>query len=128
MTAVSDSFRRVRLKDLTKRFYEIFLDADPRIRPMFQNTDFDRQNMVLMHGIQMLIEYANGSAVGEMAVRRLAEMHDRNHMNVTADLYAVWMDCLMKTLAEKDPKFSPELEIKWRNTLQKGIDMMLQLR
>lgn len=34
-------------------------------------------------------------------------------MNVTPDLYPIWVDCLMKTIAELDPEFSPELERQW---------------
>lgn len=65
MSEVTRSFNRVRNDGLAERFYEIFLEADPRIRPMFKNTDFKRQRDLLIHAIVMLIEYADGKPLGK---------------------------------------------------------------
>ncbi|WDT74704.1 MAG: globin domain-containing protein [Candidatus Manganitrophus sp.] len=127
MSEVTRSFNRVRNDGLAERFYEIFLEADPRIRPMFKNTDFKRQRDLLIHAIVMLIEYADGKPLGEMAIRRLGELHSRRKMNVTPDLYPIWADAMIDALAQLDPEFSPDLEQKWRNVMQKGIAMMVRM-
>ena len=125
MSEVMDSFHRARKRELAERFYEIFLDADPRFRPMFKHTDFTRQKELLTHSIMMLLEYSDGKATGKMAIDRLAELHSRKRMNIEEDMYPIWMDCLMKAVAKTDPQFSPDLEKKWRNSLQKGITVMI---
>jgi hemoglobin-like flavoprotein len=127
MEEVRKSFQRACNTEFEERFYEFFLDADPRIRPLFQKTDFTRQKDLLLHGIFALVEYAEGKAIGELAIQRLGELHSRKKMDVTPDMYPVWVDCLMKALAEKDPKFSPALEAQWRRALQKGIDVMIRM-
>jgi len=126
MSEVIDSFYRARNSGVAEKFYSIFLDADPRIRPLFKNTDFEKQKGLLLHGIFVLLQFADGKAVGELAVDRLGESHSRKKMNIMPDMYPIWVDCLMKTMAEKDPKFSPALEAKWRVALQKGIDVMMK--
>lgn len=127
MDEVMQSFNRVRNDGLAERFYEILLEADPRIRPLFKNTDFKRQRDLLIHAIVMLIEYAEGKPLGEMAIRRLGELHSRRKMNVTPDLYPIWADAMIDALAQLDPEFSPDLEQKWRNVMQKGIAMMVRM-
>ena len=125
MSEVINSFHRTCTPAFVEKFYSIFLDADPRIRPLFKKTDFERQKGLLLHGMFVLLQYAEGKAVGEMAIDRLGELHSRKRMNIMPDMYPIWVDCLMKALAEKDPKFSPALEAKWRGALQKGIDVMM---
>lgn len=127
MDEVMRSFNRVRNDGLAERFYEIFLEADPRLKPLFKNTDFKRQRDLLIHAIVMLIEYADGKPLGEMAIRRLGELHSRRKMNVTPDLYPIWVDAMVGALAELDSEFSPDLEQQWRNVMQKGIAVMVQM-
>jgi len=124
MSEVIDSFHRTCNPAFAETFYSILMDADPRIRPLFKNTDFTKQKDLLLRGIFVLLQYAEGKAVGEMAIQRLSELHNRKHMNISPDMYVIWVDCLMKALAEKDSKFSPMLEMQWRRALQKGIDVM----
>lgn len=125
MSDVIDSFHRTCNEKFVEKFYSIFLDADPRIRPLFKKTDFAKQKQLLLHGIFVLLQYADGKAVGELAIERLGELHSRERMNISPDMYGTWINCLMKALAEKDPKFSPTLEMQWRAALQKGINVMM---
>jgi hemoglobin-like flavoprotein len=127
VTAVKDSFGRVYGPRLPERFYEILLAADPRIRQLFSHTDFTRQKELFLHGLVSLLDYAEGKASGQMAIRRLGELHSRRRMNIAPEMFIVWVDSLMKTLAELDPQFSPPLEAEWRRTLSPGIDIIKQM-
>ena len=127
MIEVMQSFNRVRSNGLAELFYEILLKADPRIRTLFKNTDFKRQRDLLIHAVVMLIDYADGKPLGEMAIKRLGELHSRKKMNVTPDLYPIWVDAMIEALAKLDPEFSPELEKQWRRVMQKGIAIMVQM-
>jgi len=125
MSAVRDSFNRINNIAFSDRFYGRLLATDPKIEEMFQHTDFKQQKEALLGGIYVLLECSEGTAIGKLSIKRLREKHNRNNMNVAADLYPVWVDCFIETLAEMDPLFSPELGAEWREALQPGIDIMI---
>ncbi|HEY9034876.1 MAG TPA: globin domain-containing protein [Pseudomonadales bacterium] len=124
MGDVMASFNRVRHGNLAGLFYQKLLAADGRIKTLFANTDFDKQQQLFTHGLLMLLEYASGKTMGKMAVRRLAESHSREKMAIDPALYSIWIDCLVETVKELDKEYVPELEPQWRACLQKGIDVM----
>lgn len=104
--AVRDSFLEL--------FYRTFFDADPEVRDLFARTDMEKQRGVLRTGISNVIMFAEGSKVGELAVRRLVREHDRQHLNIPPRLYPVWRDALIQCVAATDPKFSIELGNAWQ--------------
>lgn len=128
MNEVMKSFNRVRSNGLAERFYETLLERDPRIKVLFKDTDFKRQKELLIHAIVMLIDYADGKPLGEMAIKRLGELHSRKRMNITPDLYSIWVDAMIDSLAVLDTGFSPEIEQRWREVMQKGIEVMVRMR
>jgi hemoglobin-like flavoprotein len=127
VTAVKESFGRVYGPRLPERFYDILLHADPRIAALFKHTDFARQKELFLHGLVSLLDYAEGKASGKMAIKRLGELHSRKRMNIAPDMFIVWINSLIKTLAELDPNFSPQLEAEWRRALSPGIDVIKQM-
>ncbi len=126
MSEVSESFTRIKNQEFAERFYAIFLEADPRIKPLFKNTDFKKQKDLLLHGIWALLEFADGNYMGKLAVDRLGELHSQKQMNIDKDMYPLWVDCILKIVREKDPEYSGKLEIEWRSVLEKGIKQMLE--
>jgi len=127
VTVVQESFGRVYGPRLPARFYEILLHADPRIAALFKQTDFARQKELFLHGLISLLDYAEGKASGKMAIKRLGELHSRKRMNIAPEMFIIWVDSLIKTLAELDPQFSPQLEAEWRRALSPGIDVIKQM-
>lgn len=125
MSEVRDSFKRISQMGFSDYFYNRLLASDVKIRAMFHGTDFEKQKKALIDGVYVLIDYHEGGPLGKMSIRRLGEKHNRSHMNVTADLYEIWVDCFILTLSEKDPKFSASLELQWREVLKPGIDHMI---
>ena len=57
-----------------------------------------------------------------IGVKRLAERH--RQLNVTRAHYELWLDVLCESLAEHDCEFNSDLERMWRDSLQKGIELM----
>ena len=125
MVEVIESYHRAEVNNFVDKFYEEFLKSDPRIAPIFKKTDFKEQKRLLVQGVFNLLEYAKGSAIGRMSVNRLAETHGRKKLNIPPELYKLWVNSLMVALAERDPKFTPQLDMKWRQAIQKGIDLMI---
>lgn len=131
MTTTNDRFddvqasygRCLRKKGFITRFYEILMDSHPDIHPMFQRTDFGQQRKALRRGISIAISFAAGSKSAQISMDDMAKVHSIiGRAPVEPDYYRYWLDSLISTLAETDPRFSPNLESRWRKAMQKTID------
>ncbi len=122
--AVSNSYGRcLRKSNFYDRFYEIFMATDPRIAPMFANTDFKKQKELIKQGVNMTLMFGVGNnPTAEHVIERISKSHSASELNVSPDLYRFWLDSLMKTVAEFDPEFSAELEKAWRLQLAPAIE------
>jgi hemoglobin-like flavoprotein len=102
-------------------FYDLFLAKSPDIPPMFARTDFPHQKLMLRESIlEMLLFAQTGS--GRDEILRLAERHQQ--LQVKPAHYDLWLDALCEALSKHDPEFSPALELMWRDSLKKGIQLM----
>jgi hemoglobin-like flavoprotein len=121
---LQQSFGRcLREKNFIERFYEIFLDSHPEIRPMFAKTDFQKQRMALRRGISAAIAHAAGSSLSKSTMENMAHAHSRQgHAPVRPDLYPYWVDSLIKAIEETDPQITPQLIARWRQGMQVVID------
>jgi hemoglobin-like flavoprotein len=124
---VRDSYRRCRqARGFFTRFYRRLMGADPRIAALFDTVDMERQYRAFRHGLNVAVMYAEGKPVGEMGMRRICEIHRTFGGALTAELYALWIESLVHTLAEVDPLFNAELERDWRETLSEAVIHLLQ--
>ena len=125
---VIESFHRGRSTDeLFDTFYDILLAKSPEIPPKFARTDFDRQKRMLKSSLLALLTLEQGIPTAEEEIDRLGELHGRNGLDIRPELYEHWLDALCEALAKHDPQFSPELEMKWRRLMRKGIVRMVAL-
>lgn len=115
--------RCLREKNFIERFYEIFLDSHPDIRPMFTKTDFQKQRMALRRGISAAIAHASGSSLSRSTMEQMAHAHSRKgHAPVRPDLYPYWVDSLVRAVEETDPEATPQLMARWRQGMKVVID------
>jgi len=120
---VEESFERCMLKgDVIERFYAIFIDSHPDIKPRFANTDFDAQKKLLRQSIGLAILHAHNNPVGRIGIDRLARTHSKSGLNIPPHLYAYWKASFLQAVAEFDAEFSLELKASWDLVLQKTID------
>ena len=118
---VASYHRARRTGQLFDTFYELFLAKSPEIPPMFARTDFPHQKLMLRESIlEMLVFAQTGS--GRDEIKRLAERH--RQLNVTRAHYELWLDALCESLAKHDCEFNSDLERMWRDSMQKGIELM----
>jgi hemoglobin-like flavoprotein len=118
---VASYHRARRSGELFDTFYKLFLSKSPEIPPMFARTDFPHQKLMLRESILEMLVFAQTGA-GRDEIKRLAERHRQLH--VTRAHYELWLDALCEALARHDSQFNPELEQMWRDSLQKGIELM----
>ena len=57
-------------------------------------------------------------------IQRLAKVHGKDNLNIPADFYDIWLDCMIETLEEFDPKFDEYIETYWRVMMAPGIEYM----
>jgi hemoglobin-like flavoprotein len=104
------------------RFYERFLASSPKVKERFERTDFVKQKRALRGSLWMMLLAAANEAEGpDRYLRYLADLHSARQLDIGAELYDLWLDCLLETLAECDPAYSPELRAAWEQVMMVGI-------
>lgn len=123
---VQESFARcLSTGKLLDRFYEIFLESHPDIKPMFAKTDFAKQKGLLRNGLNTMISYSRGTGIAESALKRLGRMHGPSQLDIAPGLFKYWIDSILATVEELDPEFDDETAEAWRTAMQKGTDFMI---
>jgi hemoglobin-like flavoprotein len=103
-------------------FYERLLASDPVIPPMFAQTEFPKQYKLLQHGLGLLLSYAN--RIDDSLLDRIAARHSSSGIDVAPAMYALFVESLLATVREIDPKCTPEIEDAWREALEPGLSFM----
>ena len=108
------------------RFYERFLAASPKVRERFAQTNFVRQKRALRGSLWMMLLAAEDEVKGpERYLRPLADLHSARQLDIGAELYDLWLDCLLDTVAECDPEHNPEVRAAWEQVMMVGIHYMV---
>lgn len=103
-------------------FYDRFLASSDEVRAKFADTSFDRQRAMLRGAFFMMRDAARDGGADDPYLRYVAERH--RALDIRPDMYDLWLDCLVETVAEHDPRFSPDVEAAWRSVMEKGIAAM----
>ena len=112
-------------KKFFDEFYTLFMNSSPEVKPLFKNTDFEKQNTLLRVGLMYFITYAAGDESVRKKIEELGVLHGRSRLNIRSELYPLWVDSLIKAVSKYDIHFNHELEQSWRKVLQKGVDIMV---
>jgi hemoglobin-like flavoprotein len=103
-------------------FYEHLLASDPAVPPMFAKTEFPKQYKLLQHGLGLLLSY--GNKPDDALLERIAARHSARAVNVAPPMYALFVDSLLATVREHDPRCTGETESAWREALRPGLEFM----
>jgi hemoglobin-like flavoprotein len=107
------------------RFYERFLASSPKVRSKFVNTNFDRQKRVLRASFYLILLAAEDDKGPMRYLEHLAARHSARDLDVGTELYDLWLDSLLATVKECDPRYSPEVEAAWEAMMGVGIEYMV---
>ena len=72
----------------------------------------------------MLAAAGTTSGFAYVELRKLAKRHSRNQLDIHPDLYEIWLDCLMKVVAEVDSEYTEAIDEAWRESLAGGIELL----
>jgi hemoglobin-like flavoprotein len=111
---------------ILKRFYEKFLNQDPKVRDLFRDIDLDQQAVMLTTALQAVqLNYvANFPAMWKFLV-----VLGKKHAAIGApkELYPKFRDCFLETLADyHGPDWDDGLESQWRAASEKAFKAMFE--
>ena len=118
----NDSLEAVQHSDeFYELFYEKFINSSILIKKAFENTDMTVQKTKLKESLAYLVNFS----VTKRANEHLMEMAQGHvDLNISVEMYDLFINTLLSTLNECDPKFSNECGIAWRIILSPGIEFM----
>ena len=121
----NDSFEScVRQTGFLERFYQIFVDASPEVRDKFKATDLGKQIHMLKKSLLVLTAASSGTEGADEELAHLGLKHGAQGLKIGAQLYDLWLDCLLRTVREFDSRWSPEVEESWRRMFLPYISAM----
>lgn len=103
-------------------FYRHFLASSPQIRDRFTQTDMPAQKQLLRQGILNLVMFARG--MPDTKLRALGKSHSREGLNISPELYSLWIDALLLAIGENDKQADTAVKKAWREVLEQGISVI----
>lgn len=106
------------------RFYNNFVIANPVVREKFANTDMEAQKMMLHASFYMIGLATQGNSTASLYLDKIASRHSNRGLDISSELYGLWLETLLKTVSEIDPDCSQPILSAWTDVMQFGIDFM----
>ncbi len=122
----NDSYKRAIVPDSNsfyKRFYENFIAADPRIAGLFAKTFMNIQREMLKQSMTIMMSFSDTMEPGN-ELEEIAMMHGKSKLDIPPNFYEIWLDRMIKTVEEFDPKFDDGVETAWRVMMAPGVVYM----
>ena len=104
-------------------FYARLIDQTPVFADLFKHTDMDKQVKMLMQSITYVTSYSATHEPTE-ELTQIARLHGSDMLDLPAEYYDIWLDCLLHTVSERDPKFDDRVDEAWRFVMEPGIEYM----
>lgn len=117
-----ESLRRCASEAFFQAFYKRLLQSDAATRAKFANTDFERQNKLLQHGLGLLFTFAKRR--NPALLERIARRHGKRDLDIPPSDYAHFEESLVLTVREFDPQCTPGVEDAWYRAIAPGIAFM----
>lgn len=106
------------------RFYNNFVIANPVVREKFANTDMEKQKMMLHASLYMIALATQGNGAASLYLDKISKRHSKTDLDISNELYGLWLETLLKTVSEIDPDCSQTILSAWNDVMQFGIDFM----
>ncbi len=130
---VSDSYERLQFLGKTGRyktseiflnkFYEKFISASPIVREKFKNTDMNKQKRQLQESLYYMLQFYMIKKPTDY-MRGIANRHSKKALNISPQLYDLWLESLVATVRELDPKYDQDVGLAWKMVMSTGIKFM----
>ncbi len=123
----NDSLERLTTADggdaFYARFYERFLQTGDEVAEHFANSDMQAQRRMLRESMAFVVAFGHTRRAGPY-LESVASRHGPADLNISAELFDRWLECLLATVAELDPKSDEHVLLSWRVLLAPGLAFM----
>jgi len=120
---VHESYIRAGGRAFISVFYDHLMQSSEAIREKFEKVDMEIQTDNLARAIVMsflFVDQNHQTALHTMD--RVRESHNRHNLDIKPELYDVWLNCLIETVAKYDPQANEELLQQWHRVMSASID------
>ncbi|TNE96155.1 MAG: globin [Deltaproteobacteria bacterium] len=123
---VKDSYYRAAShKFFAERFYKYLFYLKPSIKEYFKNTDFEKQEEVIIDGLDFMFGYISGDDKNaRVQFLRLCKTHNKKNMNIHPHNYYYWIEALIMAGKECDANWHDDLEYYWREVVSFPVMFM----
>ena len=105
-------------------FYDTFLAKSSEVSEKFAETDFKVQNNLLKASLYMMVVLRDEDPSQREALERIGETHSRRHYDIRPELYDLWLDGLVETVARHDAEYTDDIGRAWRERMAPGIALI----
>lgn len=104
-------------------FYIEFISRSPEINEKFANTDLNKQARMLKKSLTYMVNFFVNKKSSDY-LEEIAWLHSFDKHDIRPNLYEEWTESLIKSVADHDPHFDPDIELAWRIVMAPGIEFM----
>ena len=120
---VHQSYIRAGSKKLVSEFYVRLMAASEEIRKKFEGVDMTDQASLLSHAIVMSFLFVDkNQQVAKKCLDDVRKTHAQGNLNIEPELYDIWLECLLETVALCDPHVNDELLSDWHDVMSVAIN------
>jgi len=110
-------------QDFFEYFYQLFIKCSPEAGHAFRNTDMDVQQQMLKRSLLFAVSFQTCKERFDY-MEQIAKKHSSREYNIAPDLYDLWLDCMIASVAKFDPQYNDGVELAWRLALGPAITYM----
>jgi CBS domain-containing protein/hemoglobin-like flavoprotein len=105
-------------------FYARFVGTSADIRAKFAGSDVVQQQAAIVSALRYAADVALGEPAALGHLTEEAALHDRHHRDIRPEMYALWLETLIATVRETDPRCDLVTEHAWRIMMGNVISYM----
>lgn len=120
---VHKSYIRAGGKSFVSAFYARLMEASEDVRKKFEKIDMEAQAEILAHAIVMSFLFIDEDQHGAArCLNNVRESHNRHNLDIGPELYDVWLECMIETVAVCDPQATEALLADWRAVMSVAVE------
>ena len=105
------------------KFYKNFTDSSPDVSEKFQNTDMQKQKVLIQESFDHMLKFHLSHQATDY-LHRIAHLHNEDNIDISPQLYDLWLASLIATVKELDPKYDRDVGLAWEIVMSAGITYM----
>jgi hemoglobin-like flavoprotein len=86
--------------------------------------DMERQKRALASSLYVIVMALEGGGAATVYLDQVADRHSRRDLDIRPELYAPWLECLIRAVSEYDPLYDEVVEQVWRGVMSEAIQRM----